>query len=154
MVTGGIRRLSVVNQVLDCGIAMAGIGTALAIDAQLVKHWREGSDNHPQLPPIRWKRKPLAALASMAVVSPLVHSSVCRRCSNTSFWSSSITVSSRKIRLSPFFSCAYLRQTGQPFEPQKHQFLLLAAACLAVFFAARKRRHGDVRQAKQNREIC
>ena len=34
----------------------------------VVKHWREGRNSHPQLPPIQWKRKPLAALASMAVV--------------------------------------------------------------------------------------
>jgi 2,4-dienoyl-CoA reductase-like NADH-dependent reductase (Old Yellow Enzyme family) len=68
MVTGGIRRLAIVEQVLDSGIAMAGIGTALAIEPQLVKRWREGQNSHPQLPPIRWKRKPLAALASMAVV--------------------------------------------------------------------------------------
>ncbi|WP_392888560.1 NADH:flavin oxidoreductase/NADH oxidase family protein [Pseudomonas migulae] len=68
MVTGGIRRLAVVEQVLDSGIAMAGIGTALAIEPQLVKHWREGRDSHPQLPPINWKRKPLASLANQAVV--------------------------------------------------------------------------------------
>lgn len=68
MVTGGIRRLAVVEQVLDSGIAMAGIGTALAVEPQLVKRWREGQDSHPQLPPIRWKRKSLAALANMAVV--------------------------------------------------------------------------------------
>ncbi|SDO86378.1 2,4-dienoyl-CoA reductase [Pseudomonas arsenicoxydans] len=68
MVTGGIRRLAIVEQVLDSGIAMAGIGTALALEPQLVKHWRKGQNSHPQLPPIRWKRKPLAALASLAVV--------------------------------------------------------------------------------------
>ncbi|MGE8149738.1 NADH:flavin oxidoreductase/NADH oxidase family protein [Pseudomonas vancouverensis] len=68
MVTGGIRRLAIVEQVLDTGVAMAGIGTALAVEPHLVKHWREGRNSHPQLPAIRWKRKPLAALASMAVV--------------------------------------------------------------------------------------
>lgn len=68
MVTGGIRRLPIVEQVLDSGIAMAGIATALAIEPSLVKHWREGRHSEPQLPPIRWKRKPLAALANMAVV--------------------------------------------------------------------------------------
>ncbi|MCU1760711.1 NADH:flavin oxidoreductase/NADH oxidase family protein [Pseudomonas sp. 14P_8.1_Bac3] len=73
MVTGGIRRLAVVEQVLASGVAMAGIGTALAIEPQLVKQWREGRDSHPQLPPIRWKRKPLAALASMAVVKFQLH---------------------------------------------------------------------------------
>ena len=73
MVTGGIRRLAIVEQVLDSGIAMAGIGTALALEPQLVKLWREGQDSHTQLPPIRWKRKPLAALASMAVVKFQLH---------------------------------------------------------------------------------
>ncbi|SDT30026.1 2,4-dienoyl-CoA reductase [Pseudomonas asplenii] len=68
MVTGGIRRLPVVEQVLDSGVAMAGIATALAVEPNLPRHWREGRDSHPQLPPIRWKKKPLAALATMAVV--------------------------------------------------------------------------------------
>jgi 2,4-dienoyl-CoA reductase-like NADH-dependent reductase (Old Yellow Enzyme family) len=68
MVTGGIRRLAVVQQVLDGGIAMAGIATALTLEPHLVKQWREGRDLNPQLQPIRWKRKPLASLANMAVV--------------------------------------------------------------------------------------
>ncbi|HXA48577.1 MAG TPA: 2,4-dienoyl-CoA reductase, partial [Burkholderiaceae bacterium] len=68
MVTGGIRRRAVVEQVLDSGVAMAGIATAMAIDPALPRAWRDGADTHPQMPPIRWKRKPLAALATMAVV--------------------------------------------------------------------------------------
>ncbi|WP_269139355.1 HisA/HisF-related TIM barrel protein, partial [Pseudomonas fluorescens] len=39
MVTGGIRRLPVVQQVLDSGIAMAGIATALTLEPQLIKQW-------------------------------------------------------------------------------------------------------------------
>ena len=73
MVTGGIRRLAIVEQVLDNGIAMAGIGTAMALEPLLAKRWREGADSHPQLPPIHWKRKPLAALANMAVVRFQIH---------------------------------------------------------------------------------
>jgi 2,4-dienoyl-CoA reductase-like NADH-dependent reductase (Old Yellow Enzyme family) len=68
MVTGGIRQLPVVEQVLDSGVAMVGIGTALAIEPALPRHWRAGQPSHPQLTPILWKSKPLAALASMAVV--------------------------------------------------------------------------------------
>ncbi len=68
MVTGGIRRLPVVQQVLDSGIAMAGIATALTLEPQLIQHWREGRDPNPQLKPIDWKRKPLASLAILAVV--------------------------------------------------------------------------------------
>jgi 2,4-dienoyl-CoA reductase-like NADH-dependent reductase (Old Yellow Enzyme family) len=68
MVTGGIRRLPIVQQVLDSGIAMAGIATALTLEPQLIQHWREGRDPNPQLEPMDWKRKPLASLAILAVV--------------------------------------------------------------------------------------
>ena len=68
MVTGGIRRLPIVQQVLDSGVAMAGIATALTLEPQLIQHWREGRDPNPQLKPIDWKRKPLASLAILAVV--------------------------------------------------------------------------------------
>lgn len=73
MVTGGIRRLPVVQQVLDSGIAMAGIATALTLEPQLIRHWREGRDPDPQLKPIDWKRKPLASLAILAVVRYQMH---------------------------------------------------------------------------------
>ncbi|WLH81513.1 NADH:flavin oxidoreductase/NADH oxidase family protein [Pseudomonas sp. FP2335] len=68
MVTGGIRRLAIVQQVLDSGIAMAGIATALTLEPQLIQHWSEGRDPNPQLEPMDWKRKPLASLAILAVV--------------------------------------------------------------------------------------
>ena len=73
MVTGGIRRLPIVQQVLDSGIAMAGIATALTLEPQLIKHWREGRNPNPQLKPIDWKRKPLASLAILAVVRYQMH---------------------------------------------------------------------------------
>lgn len=68
MVTGGIRRLAIAEQVLDSGLDMVGIGTALALEPGLVEHWRAGRDAQPQLQPIRWRSKPLAALAYMALV--------------------------------------------------------------------------------------
>jgi 2,4-dienoyl-CoA reductase-like NADH-dependent reductase (Old Yellow Enzyme family) len=68
MITGGIRRLAVVEQVLANGVAMAGIATGLAIAPSLPRAWREGREPHPQLHPVRWKLKPLAALATMAIV--------------------------------------------------------------------------------------
>lgn len=68
MVTGGIRRLAVAEQVLDSSLDMVGIGTALALEPGLVEHWRAGRDAQPQLQPIRWRSKPLAALAYMALV--------------------------------------------------------------------------------------
>ena len=63
MVTGGIRRLPVVEQVLASGVAMA-----LAINPALPKQWQAGQASHAELPAIRWKHKALASLAYMAVV--------------------------------------------------------------------------------------
>ncbi len=69
MVTGGIRRLPVVEQVLASGVAMAGIGTALAIEPALPKQWQAGQrEARAELPPIRWKNKAFASLAYMATV--------------------------------------------------------------------------------------
>ncbi len=68
MVTGGIRRLPVVERVLDSGVAMAGIATGLAIAPDLPEAWRAGRELHPQLSPVTWKTKPLAAMATMAMV--------------------------------------------------------------------------------------
>ncbi|MDO3578050.1 NADH:flavin oxidoreductase/NADH oxidase family protein [Ralstonia pseudosolanacearum] len=68
MVTGGIRRRAVAEQVVDSGIAMAGIATALSIDPNLPRDWHAGKDSAPALRPITWKNKVLGALANMAVV--------------------------------------------------------------------------------------
>ncbi|WP_313054133.1 NADH:flavin oxidoreductase/NADH oxidase family protein [Pseudomonas lopnurensis] len=68
MVTGGIRRRPVAEQVIDSGVAMVGIGTALAIDPNLPRDWQLGKDSAPQLSPVTWKNKALASLANMAVV--------------------------------------------------------------------------------------
>jgi 2,4-dienoyl-CoA reductase-like NADH-dependent reductase (Old Yellow Enzyme family) len=68
MVTGGIRRLQVAEQVVAGGVDMVGIGTALAIAPNLPRDWRAGKDAAPALPPIVWKNKTLASLANMAAV--------------------------------------------------------------------------------------
>ncbi len=68
MVTGGIRRLAVAEQVINEGVAMAGIATALALNPDLPNEWRNGKDSQPQLPIISWKNKMLASLALMSLV--------------------------------------------------------------------------------------
>ncbi|MEO9334445.1 NADH:flavin oxidoreductase/NADH oxidase family protein [Ectopseudomonas guguanensis] len=68
MVTGGIRRAPVAEQVLASGIEMVGIGTALSIEPNLPRDWQRGQSSAPQLPPITWGNKVLASLANMAVV--------------------------------------------------------------------------------------
>ena len=68
MVTGGIRRKIIAEQVIDSGIEMTGIATALAIKPDLVNAWKNNDDAVPTLRSITWKAKPLAALANMAMV--------------------------------------------------------------------------------------
>jgi 2,4-dienoyl-CoA reductase-like NADH-dependent reductase (Old Yellow Enzyme family) len=68
MVTGGIRRRAVAEQVVASGVAMAGIATALAVNPQLPHEWREGRDSQSRLRPITWKNKVLASLGYMAMV--------------------------------------------------------------------------------------
>ena len=68
MVTGGIRRVEVAQQVIDSGVDMAGMGTALAIEPNLPNQWKQGKATAPELKPIEWKNKTLGSLANMAAV--------------------------------------------------------------------------------------
>lgn len=68
MVTGGIRRREVADQVLASGVAMVGVAAALAVEPALPRLWREGRDAGPALKPVTWRSKPLASLAHMAAV--------------------------------------------------------------------------------------
>jgi 2,4-dienoyl-CoA reductase (NADPH2) len=68
MVTGGIRRLPVAEQVLDGGIDMVGIGTALALNPNLPREWKAGEASAPMLRPITWTNKVLASIAHMSMV--------------------------------------------------------------------------------------
>ncbi|THC46099.1 NADH:flavin oxidoreductase/NADH oxidase family protein [Massilia sp. Mn16-1_5] len=68
MVTGGIRRLPVAEQVLQGGIDVVGIGTALALNPSLPRDWKAGTPSAPALQPITWNSKVLASLAYMAMV--------------------------------------------------------------------------------------
>jgi 2,4-dienoyl-CoA reductase-like NADH-dependent reductase (Old Yellow Enzyme family) len=68
MLTGGIRRRAVAEQVIDSGISIVGIATALAINPSLPREWRTGHDTAPVLRPVTWKSKPLRSVATMAMV--------------------------------------------------------------------------------------
>jgi 2,4-dienoyl-CoA reductase-like NADH-dependent reductase (Old Yellow Enzyme family) len=68
MTTGGIRRLAIAEQVLGQGVALAGIGTALAMCPDLPNRWREGRETGPLEPVVKLKDKVINALATMAVI--------------------------------------------------------------------------------------
>lgn len=72
MVTGGIRRKAIAQQVVDSGVDMVGMGTALAIQPDLPNLWKNANissqTDAPALKPITWKNKTLGSLANMAMV--------------------------------------------------------------------------------------
>ncbi len=68
MTTGGIKRLSVAQQVLDEGVDMVGMGTALAFNPHLPKTWKTEAEAVADIPQVSWSDKTLAALATMAIV--------------------------------------------------------------------------------------
>ncbi len=68
MTTGGIKRLAIAQSVIDEGVDMVGMGTALAFAPQLPKLWRQQATAVAQIPEVNWSDKTLAALATMAIV--------------------------------------------------------------------------------------
>ncbi|RVU18912.1 NADH:flavin oxidoreductase/NADH oxidase family protein [Streptomyces antnestii] len=68
MLTGGITRRETAEEVLDSGVAVIGIGTALAVTPDLPDRWRGGREAERQLRPVTWSNKALASAAGMALV--------------------------------------------------------------------------------------
>lgn len=68
MLTGGIRRKTIAEQVIDEGISVVGMATALAMQPDLPNLWREGKAIDVVAPRVNWKSKPLASLATRSLV--------------------------------------------------------------------------------------
>ena len=78
MVTGGVRRRDVAERALAPdgglpGVAVVGVGTALAYDPALPARWLAGEPREVSVPPVTWKRKAFASAASMAMVKVQMH---------------------------------------------------------------------------------
>jgi 2,4-dienoyl-CoA reductase-like NADH-dependent reductase (Old Yellow Enzyme family) len=68
MTTGGIKRLSVANEVLDSNMALVGMASALAYNPALINQWAVDQDTLGFIPTTSWKDKTLSGLANMALV--------------------------------------------------------------------------------------
>ncbi|MDX2591586.1 MULTISPECIES: NADH:flavin oxidoreductase/NADH oxidase family protein [Streptomyces] len=68
MLTGGITRRETAEKVLESGVAIIGMGTALAVTPDLPDRWRDGREADHQLRPVTWSDKALASVAGMAQV--------------------------------------------------------------------------------------
>jgi 2,4-dienoyl-CoA reductase-like NADH-dependent reductase (Old Yellow Enzyme family) len=67
MLTGGITRRATAEAVLASGIAVVGMGTAIATTPDLPKRWRNSEEASERLRPVNWRDKTLASAASMAL---------------------------------------------------------------------------------------
>ncbi|MFE4676453.1 NADH:flavin oxidoreductase/NADH oxidase family protein [Streptomyces sp. NPDC057717] len=68
MLTGGITRRATAERVLDSGVAIVGMGTALAVTPDLPDRWRSHREAARQMAPVTWSDKALASAAGMAQV--------------------------------------------------------------------------------------
>jgi 2,4-dienoyl-CoA reductase-like NADH-dependent reductase (Old Yellow Enzyme family) len=68
MLTGGITRRETAEAVLESGIAIVGMGTAIAVTPDLPNRWRAGREATHRLKPINWSDRTLASAASMSLV--------------------------------------------------------------------------------------
>jgi 2,4-dienoyl-CoA reductase-like NADH-dependent reductase (Old Yellow Enzyme family) len=68
LLTGGITRRETAEEVLADGVALIGMGTALAVTPDLPNRWRAGRPAAGPLRPITWSDKILASAAGMALV--------------------------------------------------------------------------------------
>jgi hypothetical protein len=67
MLTGGIARRATAEAVLANGVAVVGMGTAIATTPDLPNRWRKGREASERLRPVNWSDKTLASAASMAL---------------------------------------------------------------------------------------
>jgi 2,4-dienoyl-CoA reductase-like NADH-dependent reductase (Old Yellow Enzyme family) len=68
MLTGGITRRETAEAVLESGVAVVGMGTAIAVTPDLPNRWRAGREATHRLKPINWSDRTLASAASMSLV--------------------------------------------------------------------------------------
>ena len=68
MTTGGIKRYSVANEVLNSNMELVGLASALAFNPALINQWAVEQDIEGYIPATPWKDKTLSGLANMALV--------------------------------------------------------------------------------------
>jgi 2,4-dienoyl-CoA reductase-like NADH-dependent reductase (Old Yellow Enzyme family) len=68
MLTGGIIRRETAEAVLASGVALVGMGTAIAVTPDLPNRWQNGLEATERLKPVTWSDKTLASAASMGLV--------------------------------------------------------------------------------------
>ena len=68
MTTGVISRYAVAKKVVDSGVDLVGMASALALTPDLPNQWQNNSAVLSHIPTVNWKDKTLSGLATMALV--------------------------------------------------------------------------------------
>lgn len=68
MLTGGITRRPVAEEVVASGVDVVGMGTALAVDPELPNKWRTSNEAKVTLAPVKIEDKAIASAAAMSRV--------------------------------------------------------------------------------------
>lgn len=68
MTTGGIKRLAVASAVIDSGVELVGMASALAFNPALANSWQKSGELIGTVPVVQWQDKTLSSLANMALV--------------------------------------------------------------------------------------
>jgi 2,4-dienoyl-CoA reductase-like NADH-dependent reductase (Old Yellow Enzyme family) len=68
MTTGGVRRYDVAKQVVDSGVPLVGMASAMALTPDLPNKWQQDTTVLGHIPEVNWKDKTLSGLATMALV--------------------------------------------------------------------------------------
>lgn len=79
--TGGIRRRAIAERVVTGGMALVGLGTALAYDPDLPSRWQH-TEAAAKPVSVNWKNEALASLAAMATVRRQLHRTSRRKSAN------------------------------------------------------------------------
>ncbi|WP_223809104.1 oxidoreductase [Nocardiopsis listeri] len=73
MLTGGIRRRSVAQRVLDAGLDLVGVATGFTVDPALAGYWLDGQERDAPPPRTFLRSKALRAAAVQAVATARIH---------------------------------------------------------------------------------
>ncbi|BFM15586.1 NADH:flavin oxidoreductase/NADH oxidase family protein [Maricurvus nonylphenolicus] len=68
MTTGGVRRLATANRVVANGVELVGIASAMSFKHDLPNIWQTQPDYVAVIPPVNWKDKTMAAMATMSII--------------------------------------------------------------------------------------
>lgn len=68
MTTGGICKAATATQVVDSGVALVGMASALALSPDLPNQWQKDDTVDGSIPVVSWKDKTLSGLATMAMI--------------------------------------------------------------------------------------